>query len=1087
MRRLFWGSLVCILTAVSAMAQSQARVTGTVTDNSGAVVAGAAISVRNVDTGVVTETTTNAAGIYNLPFVNPGQYDLSCELSGFKKFVRTGLTLETGTTATVNVELQLGAVTETVNVPAQTALLETESGTLGQLIENKNIAFMPVPSRRSASLVRLMGNVSFTSEDGAEQVPKFSMAGGRSTNQMWHLDGGVTQNMAIGVAQLSLNPPNESLQEFKALTNSYAAEFGRTGGGLILMTTRSGTNDWHGAAYEWLRNDKLNSRTFFAASKAPLRYNIFGASIGGPVRKNRTFVFANYEGTRRRTGVTVPRVVPHPGEVDGNFSQRRDFVLLDPSTRVGTGAAQPFAGNVIPSARLDPVARGFASLYPLPNQPGQDVTRAPAANFRANASDELLQDYFTARVDHTLTSKDRIYGRISWVRAPERVAAVYPEEAIDDRAGTRTNRHENYLGNWQRQITPSVINELRFMYGHRMHINRGSVTGSGLNEKFGLKGVEPTAGPRINITGLAALGQTPHERIQDPILTQQLTDNLLWVKGSHSFKAGFELRYSKNKDIFNQTYGGLFTFNERATNNGLASMLLGWATSADLNKVDILETRTDYYGVYFQDDWKVTSRFTLNLGVRWEIDTPRWEQSNRQSGFDGTKINPVSGTPGVITFAGLDGVGKYSHRTDRNNIGPRFGFAWQPRSRFVVRGGYGISYNGAYAGAVPNSMAQGFSLNGSFPSPDGGFTAPLLLRNGLPEITREPIGPGYGAVRVGQAVRLAPDFIDYNHTNGYSQQWNFTLQKELMGSLLLEGAYIANVGHNLGGPNVNINQIPLVNGRGPATQSQTARPFPQFGNVTRLSPNWGNSTYHSMNLKAEKRYSNGLNFLGNYTWAKFLDDVETGTQLGGQAGSGYQHIEARRLNKGPSGSDVRHRVAFSSVYELPFGKGRMLELNNRVAEFIAGGWGLGAILEARTGVPWGTIEQTNRLNTFSDSQRPNLLRDPTLDGGRARADFIRQWFDTTAFATPGDGIMGSAARINGYGPGLVQLDLSIHKRFVVKESVGVIFRAEFSNLPNRPNFAQPATTRGAGTFGTINDIVGASSAREIQLGLRFEF
>lgn len=1080
-------TLSLLLSVVPAWAQSQARVTGTVTDNSGGVVAGAIVSVRNVDTGVVTNATSNTTGTYSILFVNPGQYELSCEMAGFKKFVRPGLTLETGTTATVNVEMQLGAVTETINVQAQSVLLDTESGTLGQLIENKNIANMPVPSRRSASLVRLMGNVSFASEDGAEQVPKFSMAGGRSQNQMWHLDGGVTQNMAIGVAQLSLNPPNESLQEFKALSNSYAAEFGRTGGGVILMTTRSGTNEWHGSAYEWLRNDHLNSRTFFAASKAPLRYNIFGSSIGGPIRKNRTFFFANYEGTRRRTGVTVPRIVPNPGEIDGNFSARRDFVLLDPATRVGTTAAQPFAGNIIPANRIDPVGRAIAGLYPAPNQPGQDVTRAPANNYRANGSDQLTQDYFTGRVDHTLSDKDRIYGRISWVRSPEYVSAVYPEAAADDRAGPRFNRHKNYLGNWQRSIRPTLINELRFMYGNRMHINRGAGTGSGLNGKLGLKGVEETALARVNVTGLSSLGQTPHERIQDPILTQQLTDNLLWVRGSHTFKTGFEFRYSKNKDIFNQTYGGQFGFNERATNNGLAALLLGWSNSGDLNKVDILETRTDYYGVYFQDDWKINSKLTLNLGVRWEVDTPRYEQNNRQSGFDGSILNPVSGTPGVVTFAGTNGVGSGSHRMDKNNIGPRFGFAWQARPRFVIRGGYGISYNGAYAGAVPNSMAQGFSLNGTFTSADGGFTPALLLRNGLPTISREPIGPGYGAVRVGQGVRLAPDFIDYNHTNGYSQQWNLTLQKEVRGNILLEGAYIANVGHSLGGPNVNINQIPLVNGRGPAVQAQTARPFPQFGNITRISPNWGNSTYHSSNVKVEKRYSNGLNFLGNYTWAKFLDDVETGTQLGGQAGSGYQHIEARRLNKGPSGADIRHRVAFSSVYELPFGKGRRFDMKNRVVEFVGGGWGLGGILELRTGVPWGVVEQTNRLNTFSDSQRPNLVRDPTLDGGRVRADFIRQWFDTTAFLAPGDGVMGTAARISGYGPGLVQVDLSVHKRFSVSERTGVVFRAEFFNLPNRPNFAQPASTRGAGNFGTINDIVGASSAREIQLGLRFEF
>ena len=334
-------TLLATFSSALAIAQSQARLTGSITDNSGAVIAGAGLTLRNVDTGVVHTATTNGTGNYNISFINPGNYELACEQTGFKKFVRTGLTLETGTTATINVELQLGNMTETISVQAQAPVLDTESGSTGQLIESKNLANMPVPSRRSASLVRLMGNISYAVEDGAEQVPKFSMAGGRSQNQMWHLDGGVTQNMAIGVAQLALNPPNEALQEFKAITNNYAAEYGRTGGGVILMTTRSGTNEWHASAYEWLRNDRLNARTFFSAQKPPLRYNIFGTSASGPIIKNKTFFFFNYEGTRRRTGVTVPRTVPHPGEIDGNFSARRDFVLLDPATRVGTTVATP--------------------------------------------------------------------------------------------------------------------------------------------------------------------------------------------------------------------------------------------------------------------------------------------------------------------------------------------------------------------------------------------------------------------------------------------------------------------------------------------------------------------------------------------------------------------------------------------------------------------------------------------------------------------------------------------------------------------------------------------------------------------------
>ncbi|MEZ5356823.1 MAG: carboxypeptidase-like regulatory domain-containing protein, partial [Bryobacteraceae bacterium] len=381
------------LSAFSLLAQT--RLTGTVTDDSGAVVVGATVTARNVETGIATTAETTVTGVYTISFLNPGRYELLCEMSGFKKFSRTGLVLDTGTASTVDIKLQIGQLTETVSVEASAPLLESESSSVGQLIENKFILNMPIQTRRSASLVRLMGNISYRSEDGGEAVPKFSMAGGRSQNQMWALDGGVTQNMAIGVAQLSLNPPNEALQEFKAISNNYSAELGRTGGGYITMTTKSGTNQFHGSAYEWLRNDKLNARTFFARDKAPLRYNIFGASIGGPVIKNKTFFFYNFEGGRRRTGVTVTRNVPNPGEANGDFSNRANFSLLDPATRVGTGAAQPFPNNIIPQSRLDPIGKAIAGFYPAANVAGFNPTRAAANNFRANGSDQLTQNFHT--------------------------------------------------------------------------------------------------------------------------------------------------------------------------------------------------------------------------------------------------------------------------------------------------------------------------------------------------------------------------------------------------------------------------------------------------------------------------------------------------------------------------------------------------------------------------------------------------------------------------------------------------------------------------------------------------------------------
>ena len=1062
------------------VAQTQSRLAGLVSDDSGAVVVGARVTARNVQTGVTTVATTGDAGNYLFPALLPGGYEVSVEKAGFKRAVQAGITLETGITRTVDLRLSVGAVSETVEVKAQAALLESETSSVGQLIERTTVLNMPLESRRTAGLVRLLGAVTFTSETGGEQVPMFSMAGGRSQNQMWQLDGAVVQNMSLGVAQLQLNPPAESLQEFKAEMSNFSAEFGRAGGGLILMTTRSGTNQYHGAAYEFLRNQVLDTRTFFAPRKAPLRYNIFGGSFGGPIRKDRTFFFANYEGARRRDGVTVSGLImPHAPERNGDFSNRRDVAVLDPVT------AQPFPGNVIPASRIDPIARQLTALYPAANV-ASDMTRAPSANYTVNLSDKLTQDSLTTRIDHALGNNDRIFGRYNFIRAPQDIASAYPDRIADTRAGIRENQVQAALGSWMHNFTPVLLNEVRYAYSTRLAINRAAGTGSGFNGKIGLRGVDESAFPIIAVTGQSGFSVSPNERIQTPILTHHLVDNLTWIRGKHTLKTGFEMRYSLNKDEFSQSGGGSFTFNDRATRSGMAAFLLGWTSSAAQSKPDLLEARTDYYGVYVQDDWKVTKNLTFNLGLRWEIDTPRWERiDNRQSGFNGTAINPVSGTPGVVTFSGRDGLGKYAHPFDRNNLAPRFGFAWKPAARTVVRGGYGINYLGSYFGAVVNTLSQGFGVNSSFTSPDGGLTPAFLFRSGLPAATREPIGPAWGAVRIGQAPRSAPDFIAQNHVNGYSQQVNLTMQRELAGNMLLEAAYLGNLGRKLGGAAVNINVIPLVNGRGPAVQSQTARLFPQFNAVNRLTPNWGSSTYHAMNLKVERRYANGFNLLANYTWSKFLDNIEGGNEFAGGEGNGYTHPELRRLDRSYSGNDIRHRFIGSSVYELPIGKGKPVDPGHPVWNGIVGGWSIGTIAEFFSGAPWGAIEQTNLTNTFAGSPRPNLTCDPQLAGGRARGEALSQWFNTACFAAPGVGNFGNAARALGFGPGQVNVDLSVNKRWAIRERYGLLFRSDFYNLPNRPNFTVPAAVRGRGDFGRITSTRG--TGRQIQLSMRFEF
>jgi hypothetical protein len=384
-------------------------------------------------------------------------------------------------------------------------------------------------------------------------------------------------------------------------------------------------------------------------------------------------------------------------------------------------------------------------------------------------------------------------------------------------------------------------------------------------------------------------------------------------------------------------------------------------------------------------------------------------------------------------------------------------------------------------------MVVGFSVNGDFTSPDGGLTPAFLFRDGMPPGARGELGPGYATPPPGGSPRIAPDFLLQNHVNSYAHQYNLTIQKELRGGMLFEAAYLGNLGHKIGGPPLSQNMIPLVNGRGPAAQNQRLRPFPQYTDVTLLNPPLGNSSYHAMNLKLEKRYANGLNFLMNYTWSKFLDDVQANNELGGVTNNGYTHIELRKLDKSYSGNDLRHRYVGSAVYDLPWGPKRGRPMASPVLDAIAGDWGFGVVAEFRTGSPYGVVEQTNLTNTFSAGQRPNLLRDPAIDTSHSRGDMIASYFDVSAFQAPGVGVFGSAARDVGFGPGFMGLDASVHKRWPIKERFNLQFRGDFFNVPNRPNFANPNTSRGRADFGRISSILVGSTGRRIQLGLRLEF
>jgi hypothetical protein len=844
----------------------------------------------------------------------------------------------------------------------------------------------------------------------------------------------------------------------------------------VLTTTKSGTNRFTGNAYEFFRNEKLDARNYFAAQRAPLRWNVFGFAVGGPIVKNKTFFFNSTEWQRQRVGQTRNFNVPTAAERTGDFSQTLQangspVIIYDPATN----PRLPFAGNRIPEARIDPVGRNMAAMFPIPNRAPSNL--AGANNFGANGVAALNITTWTAKVDHIFSEKDRVSGRFILHDFPTQTRTVFPEPAADPNGNISERRAYSVMINHIHQFAPTVLNDFRANLQPRRFETSGFGIGDGWPTKLGLKGVDDLAFPRINTTGYVAMGAATHQRIQTPIWDYHFVNSLSWFSGSHSIRVGGEYRWGRNQDVFNQSISGNLTFGLQPTarpgvagsGNGVASLLMGFPNSGDIRATDGLDRRGDYYAAFFQDDWKATRNLTINFGLRWEVHKPRVDANDRQNSFARDLINPVSNTPGVITFASRGGLGRTLYRTDWNNYMPRIGLAWKPMGseRTVIRAGYGIFFGPPLPGS--NTASAGFENAGTFTTPDNGITAPFYLRDGFPAIPpRTDLGPGFGAVPVGTAVRFAPEFIDQDRMLGYTQQWNLSIQREIGWNTLLEGTYTSNLGSKLNGPSTSINQVPVASmGAGNA---QIRRPFPQFGNVTSISPMWGNSSYHAVNLKAEKRFSGGMNFLMNYTFSKFMDDVATGFENGAPAG-GIQNFYDRSLEKALSGNDVRHRLALSGVYELP---GNNVFIN---------GWAIGTIVTIQGGSPIGATVQNNTCNCFNPGAlRANVLRDPTIPGSERSPS---RWFDTTALEAPPQFAFGNAARTIMRGPGLQNIDVSLIRTFRFTERFSLQVRGESFNVINRANFEDPGIALGGPNFGVINST--RRDARSIQLGLKFAF
>ena len=1150
--------LILLAAAPSFSQATTAQLNGKITDPSGAAVPGASVTVTNVETALTRQTESNDQGNYAAPMLPPGNYRINVVKTGFKPVARTGIQLAVDQNARIDVALEIGSVAETVEVVAATPLIAQDSSALGQVIDNTKIANIPLNGRSPFRLVQLTTNVltapSANGTSGDTPVntlddAMISINGGRArTNEV--LIDGIPSTTGFS-NQITTVPNVDSTQEFKVQSSGLSAEWGRFGGGVINVSTRAGTNQLHGSLYEFLRNDVLDANEFFnkrAGKEKPLfRMNQFGYAVGAPIilpkvynGKDRTFFFTDYQGTRWRRGDVFIGTLPTAAQRAGDFSQTltqrgQQMVVYDPVTtrpdpaRAGRYLRDPFPGNRVPQNRMDPVALKMVSYYPLPNTAGDPVTGTN--NFVSNASRETDQAAFGARVDHTLTQMWRMFGRFAVNRTTLGQPDNYGNPATTGVGANGKVLLNNYTAGMDQTVALSPATVLNVRYGFARFFWSRKTRSYGFDqrelgfpESLVRQFSEPLF-PVANVEGFLGLngGGTVQLTGQD---THSLLGSVTHLAGKHSIKAGADvrLRRQNRKNLANG--GGLYAFTRAMTRGpdpnvvtdnagvGLASLLLGTASSGSTNIAAGISFQNFYYAGYVQDDIKVTGRLTLNLGLRYETESPYSERRNQINWFDFGITSPVRNSAypnlaGGLVFASPEDRNVYLW--DRDNIAPRAGLAWTLTKTTVLRAGAGLFY--APYGVTDNG--EGFTPSSGYSSTTpllatlDGLTPYRYLRNPYPDGLIQPTRDSLGAsTYLGQSIQV----LDRGAVTPYSLQWNADVQQSLGRDFLIDVAYSANRGVKLNRTR-EFNALPpehlalgtglqtLVNNpfypnipNGTLAQPQVQRrqlllPYPQYTGVGVDNSSSGNSIYHSVALKLEKRAAGGSGFLLAYTIGKLISDVRNSQGTNGNAqnaglNTSVQNWYDLRGERAIAEVDAAQSVAFSGVAELPFGPGRRFLSGARgFTGKLAGGWQLSGVLSARSGFPLvlsATIP--------GGGNRPNSTgQSADLGGGRSRGDQVTRWFDTSAFTQPASYSFGNITRTlpDVRGPGLLNCDLSLVKNTVLREKVALQFRAESFNMFNRPNFWQPNTALGSQQFGQLNTTTGFPRVNQLALKLVF--
>ena len=1134
-------------------------IVGTVTDPTGSSVPGATVALINTATSQSRTTQSSQDGNYEFVNLIPGNYNIQVEKPGFKRVNKNNIEIQVQAAVRVDAALEVGNVGQTVEVTAQTPLLQTETSTLGTVVDERKVQEMPLNGRNVINLVTLVPGVvaqgnAMTNPTGQNifSFGNYQIDGGIAGQNATFLDG-APLNVAQG-SLIALIPTQDAMQEFKVQTNSLGPEFGRFAGGVISLTSKSGSNEFHGQAYEFLRNKLLNANTFFnnraGLSRPSFTQNQYGANIGGPIKKDKTFFFFAWEGFRVRQGASVTYAVPTLQQRAGDFSNTRTasgalIPIYDPSTNTcaettaspcpTTGAIRsPFAGNMIPVNRLDPTAKILANYWGQPNTTGVAYTNLN--NYTNNASVGGNNDQYNTRIDHSISEKQRLFGRFTYWKNLSLPVEPYNNAVCQDRCEETWTSKSAVIGDTY-SLSPTTILDVRLAWLRFVYDRLPTSLGVNLASTFGLPAnlqnqVSFAVIPTPVISGFSDVwsSQGPGSVIHQRNDSYSLYPSVTKIAGTHTLKVGGEVRRQITNYIQSNVGSGLYNFDNLFTSMnpqisggggsgvGFASFMLGLGSSGSIVTPSPYSYRNYYAGVYASDSWQASKKLTLNYGIRWELPFPEVERYNRFTNLVLNSPSPIaqaSGIPNLMGRLGLvastDNASRYAAATHMDLFAPRVGLAYRLTDKTVIRSGYGIFYvqNDGTGGSQLTSVTQAW-----VPTLNGELTPSSTLSNPWPTGIIQPPqrNPNYQTLFLGNSISSPIKGTAAEHF-GYLQEWNINIEREFLSGTVLEVAYAGSKGtHLVGGP--ALDQLPdayLALGAAALTKQvpnpfyglipygtlsgatikagQLLLPYPQYTGVTAANDGNRDTIYHSLNVKLEKRFRKGGTVLAGYTWSKNIGDIETGMSwLEASQLANLQDNNNLRLERAVSGFDVPYRLILSYVYDLPMGKGqRFLGGVSGVGGKLISGWGLNGISTFQKGFPLTLNTASNSTDSFGGGSRPNYVAGcDTTEPGSSQSK-LTKWLNTSCFTAPPSATFGSLGRTLTAvrQPGIANYDFSLFKNTYITERVGLQFRTEFFNIFNRVQFGPPGETLGNAQFGVISAQL--NTPRLIQFALRLNY